>query len=87
MDLLSVIQRRALREHVSIREIARRTNLSRKTNRKYMRSGEVEPKFGLGHGFLRHRLALLSDQLEGGLKFEVQHSPSEFHYRTLPLAF
>ena len=23
----------------------------------------------------------------GGLKFEAQHSPSEFHYRTLPLAF
>ena len=23
----------------------------------------------------------------GGLKFESQHSPSEFHYKTLPLAF
>ena len=23
----------------------------------------------------------------GGLKFEAQHSPSEFRYRTLPLAF
>ena len=23
----------------------------------------------------------------GGLKFEVQHSSSEFHYRTLPLVF
>ena len=23
----------------------------------------------------------------GGLKFEVQHAPSEFHYRTLPRVF
>lgn len=47
MDLLSVIRRWALCEHVSIREIARRTNLSRNTIRKYLRSGEVEPKFKL----------------------------------------
>ena len=25
--------------------------------------------------------------IQGGLKFEAQHSPSEFRYRTLPLAF
>jgi hypothetical protein len=23
----------------------------------------------------------------GGLKFEVQHAPSEFHYKTLPRVF
>ena len=45
MALLSVIRRWALRDHVSIREISRRTSLSRNTIRKYLRSGAVEPKF------------------------------------------
>lgn len=37
---LSVIRRWALREQLSIREIARRTGLSRNTIRKYLRAGE-----------------------------------------------
>jgi transposase len=45
MALLSVIRRWALRDHVSIREISRRTSLSRNTIRKYLRSGAVETKF------------------------------------------
>ena len=45
MALLSVIRRWALRDHVSIREISRRTSLSRNTIRKYFRSGAVEAKF------------------------------------------
>ena len=45
MAFLSIIRRWALREHVPIREIARRTGLSRNTIRKYLRSGSVEPKF------------------------------------------
>ena len=45
MALLSVIRRWALRDHLSIREISRRTSLSRNTIRKYLRSGAVEPKF------------------------------------------
>jgi transcriptional regulator with XRE-family HTH domain len=45
MAFLSVIRRWALREEVPIREIARRTGLSRNTVRKYLRSGAVEPKF------------------------------------------
>ena len=45
MAFLSIIRRWALREHVSIREIARRTGLSRNTIRKYLRAGTVEPKF------------------------------------------
>lgn len=40
---LSVIRRWALREQLSIREIARRTGLSRNTIRKYLRAGEAEP--------------------------------------------
>ena len=45
MALLSVLRRWALREHVSIRAISRRTGLSRNTIRKYLRSGAVEPAF------------------------------------------
>jgi transposase len=43
--ILSVIRRWALREQLSIREIARRTGLSRNTIRKYLRNGAVEPRY------------------------------------------
>src|SRR3954451_1051757 len=45
MELLSVIRRWRFRQHFSIREIARRTGLSRNTVRKYLRTDSVEPKF------------------------------------------
>jgi len=45
MGFLSVIRRWALREGMPIREIARRTGLSRNTIKKYLREGAVEPKF------------------------------------------
>ncbi|WP_299867217.1 IS21 family transposase [uncultured Roseobacter sp.] len=45
MGFLSVIRRWALREKVPIREIARRTGLSRNTIKKYLREGAVELKF------------------------------------------
>ena len=45
MALLSVIRRWHFREHLSIREIGRRTGLSRNTIRKYLRAEGVEPKF------------------------------------------
>ena len=45
MELLSVIRRWRFRRHFSIREIARRTGLSRNTVRKYLRTDNVEPKF------------------------------------------
>ena len=45
MALLSVIRRWAFRDRMPIREICRRTGLSRNTIRKYLRSDEVEPKF------------------------------------------
>ena len=47
MELLSVIRRWALRDQLSIREIARRTGLSRNTIRKYLRGDLVEPAFQL----------------------------------------
>jgi len=45
MALLSVIRRWHYRDHLSIREIARRTGLSRNTVRKHLRSDTVEPQF------------------------------------------
>ena len=45
MDLLSVIRRWHGRDKLSIREISRRTGLSRHTIRKYLASGIVEPKY------------------------------------------
>jgi transposase len=45
MELLSVIRRWHHREHMPIREIERRTGLSRNTIRKYLRSNTVEVRF------------------------------------------
>lgn len=45
MALLGVIRRWHFREGMPIREIERRTGLSRNTIRKYLRAGTVEPKF------------------------------------------
>jgi len=45
MALLSVIRRWHYRDHLSIREIVRRTGLSRNTIRKYLRSETIEPQF------------------------------------------
>ncbi|MFN4101532.1 MAG: IS21 family transposase [Pararhodobacter sp.] len=45
MALLSVIRRWHFREAMPIREIERRTGLSRNTIRRYLRSDTVEPKF------------------------------------------
>jgi transposase len=45
MALLSVIRRWYYRERMPIREISRRTGLSRNTVRRYLRAGTVEPKF------------------------------------------
>ena len=45
MALVSVIRRWHLREGMPIREIARRTGLSRNTVRKYLSSKELEPSY------------------------------------------
>jgi len=42
---LNVIRRWALREQMSIREIARRTGLSRNAVKKYLRAGDNEPRY------------------------------------------
>ena len=45
MAFLTVIRRWALRDKLPIREIARRTGISRNTIKKYLREGIVEPAF------------------------------------------
>jgi transposase len=45
MELLSVIRRWHCRDHLPIREIERRTGLSRNTIRKYLRAQSIEPRF------------------------------------------
>src|SRR3546814_20774995 len=45
MALLSVIRRWHYRDHLSIREIVRRTGLSRNTIRNYLRSDTIQPQF------------------------------------------
>src|SRR3984885_14366364 len=47
MEVLGVIRGWPYRDHFSIREISRRTGLSRNTVRKYLRSDSVEPKFSV----------------------------------------
>jgi transcriptional regulator with XRE-family HTH domain len=46
-ELLIVVRRWRFRVHLSIPEISRRTDLSRNTLRRYLRSGSEEPKFGV----------------------------------------
>jgi transposase len=45
MALLSGLRRWYFRDGMPIREIARRTGLSRNTVRKYLASGELEPRY------------------------------------------
>ena len=72
MAFLSIIRRWALREHLSIREIARRTKLSRNTIRKYLRSGAVEPEFKVAER--RSKLDPFAARLSGWLKTEAGKS-------------
>jgi transposase len=69
---LSVIRRWALREQLSIREIARRTGLSRNTIRKYLRAGEAEPKYA--KRVSPSKLDAYAAKLSGWLKSEATKS-------------
>jgi transposase len=72
MALLSIIRRWHLREEISIREIERRTGLSRNTIRKYLRSGVVEPKFKVPDR--PSNLDPFADRLEAWLRVEAGKS-------------
>ncbi|MEH6580898.1 MAG: helix-turn-helix domain-containing protein, partial [Halioglobus sp.] len=68
VDLLSVIRRWHLREGRSIREIVRRTGLSRNTIRKYLASGDIEPRYPARNS--PSKLDPFADILMGWLKRE-----------------
>ena len=69
---LSVIRRWALREQLSIREIARRTGLSRNTIRKYLRAGESEAYYA--KRVSPSKLDPFASKLSGWLKTEAGRS-------------
>ena len=69
MALLSVIRRWHLRDGMAIREIARRTGLSRNTIRKYLSTGVVEPKYPERHS--PSKLDRFAPKLAGWLKAEA----------------
>ena len=58
MDLLSVIRRWHGRDKLSIREITRRTGLSRNTIRKYLANGTVEPRYPARKSATRYNIIL-----------------------------
>ena len=70
MALLSVIRRWHFRQHVPIREIERRTGLSRNTIRKYLRSDAVKPQFKLPDR--PSRLDPFAEKLTGWLRGEFR---------------
>lgn len=72
MALLSVIRRWHFREHLSIREICRRSGLSRNTIRKYLRTDGVEPEFKVPDR--PSKLDPFADRLSAWLKTEANKS-------------
>jgi transposase len=77
MALLSVIRRWHFRERMPIREIERRTGLSRNTIRKYLRAGTVEPKFKVPDR--PSKLDPFAEKLSGWLRIEAGKSRKQRH--------
>jgi len=69
MGLLNLIRRMHLRENLSIREIARRTGLSRNTIAKHLAAGTIEPKFATPDR--PGKLDPFAERLAGWLKTEA----------------
>jgi len=72
MGLLNIIRRMHLREKLSIREIARRTGLSRNTVTKHLAANTIEPKFATPER--PSKLDPFSEKLAGWLKTEAGKS-------------
>jgi transposase len=72
MALLSVIRRWHYRDHLPIREIVRRTGLSRNTIRKYLRSDRIEPQFKVPDR--PSKLDPFADRLSAWLQREMARS-------------
>ncbi len=75
MGFLSVIRRWALRDKMPIREISRRTGLSRNTIRKYLRADIVEPSFKTPTR--PSKLDPFAEKLSGWLLMEQRKSRKE----------
>ena len=73
--ILSVIRRWHLREGVSIREISRRTKLSRNTIRKYLLNGAVEAVYAKRRN--RSKLDGYAEKLASWLKRESARERKE----------
>ena len=72
MELLSVIRRWHYRDHLSIRDISRRTGLSRNTVRKYLRTDSIEPRFNAAGR--SSKLDPYADKLSAMLRVETGKS-------------
>ncbi|MBB3979882.1 transcriptional regulator with XRE-family HTH domain [Rhizobium azooxidifex] len=80
MGLLNIIRRMALREKLSIREISRRTGLSRNTIAKYLSAGTIEPTFTVPER--PSKLDPFADKLASWLKTEAGRAHSTHPART-----
>jgi transposase len=77
MGLSNIIRRMALREKLAIREIARRTGMSRNTIKKYLNAGTIEPHFATPER--QSKLDPFADKLAGWLKTEGAKSRKQRH--------
>jgi len=73
MGFLKVIRTWALRDKMPIREIARRTGISRNTIKKYLREGIVEPAV-----VLLWVLSQISKQVEKRLTLDIDRFCRKF---------
>jgi len=72
MGLLNIIRKLRLRDQLPIREIARRTGMSRNTIKKYLNAGTIEPQFATPER--QSKLDPFAEKLAGWLKTESAKS-------------